>query len=94
MSSGDYSDDEPLSTNMLEEICDGSQSHPIINRREEGYNVKNNFKRRQGEQKGDLLTTRNMGKGLHKVLKDVVNYISQSLPSLGESGSEVSYFIP
>ena len=49
MSSGDYSDDEPLSTNMLEDICDGSQSHPIINRREEGYNVENNFKRRQGE---------------------------------------------
>ena len=35
-----------------------------------------------------------MGKGLHKVFKDVVNNIFQALPILGESGSEVSYFIP
>ena len=34
-----------------------------------------------------------MGKGLHKVFKAVVNDILQALPSLGESGSEVSYFI-
>ena len=37
---------------------------------------------------------RNMGKGLHKVFKAVVNEILQVLPILGESGSEVSYFIP
>ena len=36
----------------------------------------------------------NMGKGLHKVFKTIVNEISQDLPILGESGSEVSYFIP
>ena len=35
-----------------------------------------------------------MGKGLHKVLKTVMNDISQVLPTLGESGSEVLYFIP
>ena len=35
-----------------------------------------------------------MGKGLHKVFKKGVNGISQNLPVLGESGSEVSYFIP
>ena len=35
-----------------------------------------------------------MGKGLHKVFKTVVEEISQYLPTLGESGSEVSYFIP
>ena len=35
-----------------------------------------------------------MGKGLHKVFKDVVNDISQALPISGESGSEVSYFVP
>ena len=37
---------------------------------------------------------RNMGKGLHKVFKYIVNEISQVLPPLGESRSEVSYFIP
>ena len=35
-----------------------------------------------------------MGKGLHKNFKAVVTDISQVLPILGESGSEVSYFIP
>ena len=34
-----------------------------------------------------------MGKGLHKVFKAVINDISQVLPILGESGSEVSHFI-
>ena len=35
-----------------------------------------------------------MGKGLHKVFSTVVNEISQELTPLGESGSEVSHFIP
>ena len=35
-----------------------------------------------------------MGKVLHKVFKVVINEISQVLPILGESVSEVSYFIP
>ena len=35
-----------------------------------------------------------MGKGLKKVFKTVVKYIPQYFPPLGESGSEVSHFIP
>ena len=35
-----------------------------------------------------------MGKGLHKVFSTVVKEIPQELTSLGESGSEVSHFIP
>ena len=35
-----------------------------------------------------------MGKGLHKVFNTVVKEISQELPPFGESGSEVSLFIP
>ena len=35
-----------------------------------------------------------MGKCLHKLFKTVVKNISQDLPHLGESGSEVSHFIP
>ena len=31
MDSGDESDDEPMSTEMLEDICDGSKSHPSVN---------------------------------------------------------------
>ena len=35
-----------------------------------------------------------MGEGLHKLFKAVANEISQVLPILGESGPEVSHFIP
>ena len=34
-----------------------------------------------------------MGKGLHKNFKTVIKEILQDLPTLGESGSEFSYFI-
>ena len=37
---------------------------------------------------------KNTGKSLHKVFIAVVNGVLQVLPILGESGSEVSYFIP
>ena len=47
----------------------------------------------QAEQKGDLLSTQNMGKGLHKEFNAVVNDILQALNVLGEYGSGVSYLI-
>ena len=79
---------------MLEDINDGSQYHPIINRRVARYKIRDSIKQGQSEWNGTLLSTQNMGTGLHKVFKAVVDDISQALPSLGESGSEVSYFIP
>ena len=36
----------------------------------------------------------NMGKGLQKLFKAVVNELLEALPILGESGSAVSYLIP
>ena len=39
MSSGNESDAEPMSTEMLEDIHDGSQSHPRVNMRETRYKV-------------------------------------------------------
>ena len=94
MSSIDESNDEPMSADMLDGICDGNQSHMRINRIELWYKIRDCIKRGKAEWKGALLSTRNMGKGSHKVFKAVVNYILQSLPILGESGSEISYFIP
>ena len=35
-----------------------------------------------------------MGKGLHEVFSTIVKEISQEFTNLGESGSEVSHFIP
>ena len=94
MYSGDESDDEPMSMEILEDIRDGSQSHPNVNRREARYKIRDHIKQRKLEWKAALKYTQNMGKVLHKVLKTVVKEISQDLPTLGESGSKLSYFIP
>ena len=92
MVSGDESDDDPISTEILEDIYDGSQYHPNVNRREARYKIRDRISQRQSELQGELKATQNMGKGLHKVFKIVVKEISKDLV-LGESGSEVSHFI-
>ena len=94
MDSGDESDHDPISTEMLEYIRDGSQSHPSANRIEARYKIRDHIKQRQSEWKGALTATQKMGKGLHKVFKAIVNEILQVLTIFGESTSEVSYFIP
>ena len=91
---GDESNAESMYTDMLEDICDRSQSYPTIDRREASYIIRDCFKQRQAEWKGRLLSTRNMDKGLHKLFKSVVNDISQALPILGEYVSEVCNFVP
>ena len=92
--SGDESDDEHMSTQMLEEIHDGSKSHPSVNRRETRYKIRDHIKQRKLEQEGALLFTLNMGKGSHKLFKTSVNEILKVLPISGEYGSEDFYFIP
>ena len=94
MDSGYESDHDLISTEMLEYIRDGSQSHPNVNQIEARYKICNRIKQRQSEWKGALKAKRNMGKGSHKLFKTVVKDISQELPPLGESGSEVSHLIP
>ena len=64
MDSGDESDDEPMSTEMLEYIFDGSQSHPSLNRREARYKICDGIKRGQVEWKVALLYAQNTIKGL------------------------------
>ena len=78
MLSGYESYDEPMSTYMLEYICDRSQSHPLINRRKARYKICDSLKQWKSEWKGVLLSTQNMSKGLHKVFKTVVNEISKN----------------
>ena len=58
------------------------------------YKIRDNIKQRQTERKGALKATRKIGKALHKVFKTLVKEISQYLPYLGKSASEVSHFIP
>ena len=71
----------------LEDIRDGSQTHPTVNRREVGYKGCDSIEQIRSEWKGALKATQNMGNFLHKVFKTVVKYISQEFPPLGESGS-------
>ena len=94
MDFGDESDDEPVSTEMLDDIHERSQSCLNVNRREERYKICDSIKQRKSERKGALKATRNMGRYLHKVFRTVLKEISQDLPPLGESGSEFSHFIP
>ena len=86
-------DAEIMHTDMLEDICDGSQSFPIINRRDVHYKIHYWIKQKRAECKVSLLSTQKMGKGSHKVFKTIFNELSESLPIMVESGSEVSYFI-
>ena len=76
MTSGHASYAEPMSTDMLEDISDGSHYHPRIRRRDARYKILDRFKQRQEECKLALLSMQNMGNGLHKVFKAVVNEIS------------------
>ena len=49
MYSVNESDAEPMSTEMLEDIRDGSQSRLIVNRREACYKIHDRIKRSQAE---------------------------------------------
>ena len=94
INSGDESYHDLISTEMLEDIRDGSQTHLNVNRRESRYKIGDSIRQRQLEWKGALKAMRSMGKGLHKVFSTVVNEILQELTPSGESISEVSHFIP
>ena len=69
MSSGDESYAEPITTYMLEDICDVIQYHLSINRGEVLYNIFYRIKQRRAEWKGALLSTLNMFKGSHNFLR-------------------------
>ena len=92
--SNEKSDHDFISKEVLEDIRDGSKTHPTVNKREARYEIRDRVRRKELQWKGALKATRNMGKGLHKVFSTIVKEISQELTNLGESGSEVSHFIP
>ena len=49
MDSSNESDDELMPTKLLEDICDGSKSHLIVNRREARYKICDQIKQSQTE---------------------------------------------
>ena len=76
LNSSDESDHDIISTEMLQDICDGSQTHTNVNKREARYKICECIRQRQSEWKGALKATRSMGKCLHKVFSTVVKEIS------------------
>ena len=90
----DKSDYDLISTEMLEEICDRSQSLPNVNQKEACYKIRDRIRQRQLERKGALKDTQYMDKGLHKVFNTVVKEILKEFLPLRESGSDFSHFIP
>ena len=49
INSGDESDHDLISTEMLEDIRDGSHTHPNVNRREAHYKIRDRIRQRQSE---------------------------------------------
>ena len=60
INSGDESDHDFISTEMLEDIRDGSQTHLSVNRREAHYKIRYRIRQRQSEWKGVLRATQSM----------------------------------
>ena len=46
---GDDSDHDIISTEMLHDICDGSQTHPNVNKREARYKIRDHIRQRKPE---------------------------------------------
>ena len=57
MNSGDESDHDLISTEILEDICDGGQTHPNVNRREAHCKIGGSSRQGQLEWKGALKAT-------------------------------------
>ena len=74
---GGESDHDLISTEMLEDICDGSQTHPNVNRWEARYKIRDSIRQMEPQWKGALKSTWSMGKSLHKVFSTIVKEISQ-----------------
>ena len=75
---------------MLEDIREGNQTHPNVNKRETRSKIRDLIRRQELQWKGALKATRSMGKGLHKVFSTIVKDIFQEFATVGESDSEVS----
>ena len=88
------SDDNHISTETLEDICNGNHTHQTVDKREARLKIRDRIKQSKLEWKGELKATHKMGKGLHRVFSTIAKEIFQELTNFGESGSEVSHFIP
>ena len=61
LDSSDESDNDLISTDMLQDIRDGSQTHPNVNRREARYKIRDNIRHRQSGWKIALKSKQSTG---------------------------------
>ena len=54
---GDESDYDLISTDMLEDIHDGSQTHPNVNKRKARYKIRDRIRQIQSKRKGAIKAT-------------------------------------
>ena len=87
-------DDDHKSTETLHDIRDGNQTHSNIDKREACLKIRDHIKQKKSEWEKGLKATHKMGKCLYKVFSTTVKEIFQEMNNIGESGSEVSHFIP
>ena len=83
LDSNENSDHDLIYTEMLEDIRDGSKTHPTIDKREAPYEIRDCVRRKESQWKGVLKATRNIVKILHKVFSTIVKDILQELATLG-----------
>ena len=57
LGSNEESDHDLISTEMLEDICDGSQIHPSINKREARYKIRDRVRQNESQWKEALKDT-------------------------------------
>ena len=75
LDSNEQSDHDLISTKMLEDNRDGSQTHPNVNKREARYEIRDRVSRKESQWKGALKAPRTMGIGLNKVFSTIVNLL-------------------
>ena len=56
--------------------------------------IRDRIKQKKSQWKGALRATHEMGKVLHRFFSTTAKEILQELTNFGETGSEVSHFIP
>ena len=71
-STDDDSDDEYLCTNDIEDIRDGKYVFPDFNTRYSRLKISDHIRQEKSEWRGEELSAKSMGKGLHKVFGDIV----------------------
>ena len=69
LDSNEKSDHDLISTEMLEDIHDGSQTHPNVNKREAHYKIRDRFRQKESQWKGALKATRSLHKVFSMILK-------------------------